>query len=91
MLKQKIQICLPVLFPYVLLSNTNLPLRAIRQIRYDAQCCQVKENQEEINHEEHEEKERNFIPHLRALRGEKFLIVQHCNAKKHFHYNRYRL
>jgi len=39
-----------------------------------AKCCQVKENQEEIHHEE---KERNFIPHLRALRGEKFLIVQH--------------
>jgi len=52
----------------------------------DVQCCQVKENQEEINHEEreeHEEKERNFNPHLRdlsALRGEKFLIVQHWST-----------
>ncbi len=44
-----------------------------------SQCCNVKENQEEINHEEHEDREEKIgfdNKLLRDLRGEKILIVQ---------------
>ena len=44
-----------------------------------SQCCNVKENQEEINHEDREEKigfDNKLLRDLRVLRGEKILIVQ---------------
>jgi len=47
------------------------------------QCCQVKGNEEEVNHEEHREHEEKkeildkILREFRVLRGEKFLIVQH--------------
>ncbi len=48
-----------------------------------AQCCQVKGNEEEVNHEEHREHEEKkeildkILRELCVLRGEKFLIVRH--------------
>ena len=62
-----------------LLTKTNLT-------RSHVQCCQVKGNEEEVNHEEHREHEEKkeildkILRELRVLRGEKFLIVRHWTS-----------